>query len=440
MEIPQALDSRFLAYKINEPIPLKKDKGVLHISGKVVEIDTIVKLRWFPRPSIYFKGEIISESENWRECFNDISNRSCKLILSNKFEGEAHLHGITMGKERFIEGTIESLSSPMSAEVNMVDFSVVNFLNASGDVVGTETTRYRGRLSFLYKGWQITIDKRSDFLKGSLKPFTQLKNQGGYLITHVGEIKRSNGETFEPNQINPIINSLRWLLSFAAGRHVGINLLEGKLDGERNWIDYQIPNIAPWKSNLTWFTKQNPGVLSDLFPSIMTQFEDEYFSKIYRESLSWYMECFSNGILENKIVACQTTLEMLSWSYLVIMKKRLSKTKYKKHNASDNIRILLKEFDIEVEYIFISDLKGLNYDDGVHLLTAARNNIVHPEKTDIFTIHQQYMILQIGIRYIELILLKLLNFEGYYLNRLKRPLWEGDYELVPWSKDNKKGS
>ena len=71
----------------------------------------------------------------------------------------------------------------------------------------------------------------------------------------------------------------------------------------------------------------------------------------------------------------------------------------------------------------------------VDLITYFRNKIVHPSrKRNRATLHVEDMwnIIQIAIRYVELVLLHLIGYKGEYSNRLKERSY-GEVELVPWN-------
>lgn len=438
MDSNKALQSAVLRYKLNEDIPLYNGRTKLFINDDEAEVEIEVYLKWLPNPSLRFKGTIANSESSFLNVKEKLLASKQKMVFPDNTTCDIFIQNITHGKEIFIEGTLRGYSSNEHRVVNNVTFSIINFLDYLGNPVEFENKGYLGRLVINYNEWRITIDKRHDYNQKPVKIMKQLKDQGGYLITHLGKIDRSDGKSFDTNEISHVIDSLHWLLSFASGRHIGISLMEGKYDEEVIWFDNNVPIISPWKNNLTWFPKQKAEVLEDLFSDVANCLQNEYLAKVLRESLSWYIECHSNSIIETKIVSAQTALEMLSWSYLVIYSKQLSKTQFKKKNTSENIRILLKKFEIETEYSFIPELQQLMFDDAVHLLTETRNDVVHPVSKQELDGNQKYMVLQIGVQYIELVLLGVFKYDKYYLNKLRQPIWEGNYDYVPWLEEIKR--
>jgi hypothetical protein len=77
--------------------------------------------------------------------------------------------------------------------------------------------------------------------------------------------------------------------------------------------------------------------------------------------------------------------------------------------------------------------KELKQIDAPYLFTKVRNDIVHSKKdienlTDYF-----YDASDLGLWYLELVLLAIFNYRGCYSNRLPRYRQNGETELVPWS-------
>ena len=73
--------------------------------------------------------------------------------------------------------------------------------------------------------------------------------------------------------------------------------------------------------------------------------------------------------------------------------------------------------------------------DGVDIITYFRNKIVHPSrKRNKATLYVEDMwnIIEIAIRYVELVILHIISYKGEYSNRLKQRSY-GEVELVPWN-------
>lgn len=84
--------------------------------------------------------------------------------------------------------------------------------------------------------------------------------------------------------------------------------------------------------------------------------------------------------------------------------------------------------------------KAENWQDGPHATTGIRNAIVHasPKKRARILGHGSDARMEawsLGQWYLELILLRLFDYNGAYSNRLRLPCWQGtEVEPVPWAK------
>ena len=73
--------------------------------------------------------------------------------------------------------------------------------------------------------------------------------------------------------------------------------------------------------------------------------------------------------------------------------------------------------------------------DGVDLIIYFRNKIVHPSRKSnraSLNIEDMWNIIQISLRYLELVILHIIGYRGEYSNRLKERSY-GEVELVPWN-------
>ena len=134
----------------------------------------------------------------------------------------------------------------------------------------------------------------------------------------------------------------------------------------------------------------------------------------------------------------QIALETLSYVVLVEQNKLLSDEEFDENLSATNIRMLLNSCKIPIgkEELYLFDEYIQNkFTDGVDLIIYFRNKIVHPSrKRNRATLHVEDMwnIIQIAIRYVELVILHMIEYKGEYSNRLKSRSY-GEVELVPWN-------
>ena len=322
---------------------------------------------------------------------------------------------------------------PEADNLSRVDFHLLNFSDYIGKKIHhSENSVAAGRLSLKTRKWTITIDST---------PYTTrnlefLKNSGGYGITHVGSLTRNNNELFSSKDVPEIIKDLLYFLSFAQGMWVNPILLSGKNQGNKEiWKGLSIHHTKPWKHPITWYDGLRANeILPTLFQNYSEKILDPIWNTVIQNTIYWYIQTNIPNV-DSGVILGQTALELLAWTYLVIDKKILSKSKFKANNTSTNLRLLLEECNIPLEIpTHVEQLKSILSpgQDGVDLIVKTRNSLVHPEKSKIFTGAQYYQVLNLQKWYIELVLLRIMNYYGKYFNRLNEELWQGNVESVPW--------
>ena len=436
-----ALDSPFLQYEVNEPITFYEGDFSLSDGEEVLLVNGIVKINFMPKPNIVFSGMILTEEGKRFRLYNQMfDKKNIVLQISGMMESPVVITHHSIGNDREqIEGIVTNSYLETEAQcISKMTFCIVNFLDFLGSGVKHGKLGYRGRTKFSFEQWEIIIDKRYDYSKKNKDIFGQLKISAGYSITHIGCIQRTDQTPFLPGDVEHILKSVQWLLSFAAGRFVGICVLEGFNEGYHVWNKYQAPAFSNWYKPITWFPKQDSESLEVLFPLVLKKQEDPLWNKVLWEVLWWYIDSQSETFVEKKIVSVQVALESLSWVYLVEDGNVFSKTKYDAiHSAAQKIKYLLRELSIDCTIPdSLNDYISL-YDDGTSLFATFRNDIVHPSRKPKFKeTKTKFKILNLGIWYLEMVILGILGYSGKYANRLKMPLWEGQYEFVPWVKES----
>jgi hypothetical protein len=157
--------------------------------------------------------------------------------------------------------------------------------------------------------------------------------------------------------------------------------------------------------------------------------------------------CPCHGPLEASIILAQAGLELLAWTVLVEDGKIISQSGFNDLPASDKIRLLLSRCGIPLELPSeLTALKALakeyNWSDGPECLVGFRNAVVHPQAKNRQKVGKAssvaiFEIWSLGLWYLGLILLRLFDYTGLYLNRLKRDCYYSDaVEPVPWWKQD----
>ncbi|ARJ39792.1 hypothetical protein SporoP8_13450 [Sporosarcina ureae] len=410
-------------------------------SGEIlVELEGEIHYLITPNPEVRFKARILKAG-----MLDLLKNVSWELTTPTGIKGEFYLTDINVGfKEGRSESTIEGslqyeLSISTAVKFKELNFSVLNFINNFDRAYQYEKMLYIGRTELKYKDYLITLDKSPE----NKSIFSQLKAQGGYSITHIGQIKRLNGKAFDLNEVDNILKNLAWIFSFVAGRRVDINHIYTDFE-EFSMICYRIPTITSWKSISNWYPEKSRESLEEVLSCLLILLEDKYWEKQLPRILSQYFDGFGPSYLENRIIGIQAGLETLAWAYLVETKSLLNKKEYNGLlSAGNKIERLLTELKIETDYERIPAFQemGDNYDHGPHLFTTIRNDIVHPERNKKELNSEQFnYIWRMGMCYFELVVLALSGYTGDYNNMMLDIEFQPErVRKVPWAKSNEPG-
>jgi hypothetical protein len=91
------------------------------------------------------------------------------------------------------------------------------------------------------------------------------------------------------------------------------------------------------------------------------------------------------------------------------------------------------ELEVPTEFTALKILVMNSKGDSAQAFVKLRNSIAHPGD-EIFAGNVVFEGWLLGLRYLELILLNLFDYEGVYTYRLKEGRWVGDVKKVPWAK------
>ena len=94
--------------------------------------------------------------------------------------------------------------------------------------------------------------------------------EGGYAITHMGTVKRSDGGDFNAQDTEPLLSALQLFLSFARGAFCGLTFVVGKdAKGEPAWEQWGTHRVTEW------FDSMNGHILADAFPGFWKLFQEQ---------------------------------------------------------------------------------------------------------------------------------------------------------------------
>ncbi|KRE45827.1 hypothetical protein [Paenibacillus sp. Soil522] len=436
MDVSEIISSSIFDYQVNTPITIYEGEMLLTSEHeKSILINGKIELNWLPVPQLYFEGYVIKGLSDYFH----LKFVNYNLSTNSGFSSGIMITSVTHASDTSnkIEGICKNEISKGSNELTKLEFGIVNFINMHGDFIKKGALNYTGRTELLYKDWKITIIKRYD----CKSYYEQLNKKGGYGVTHIGVLEKLNKSSFNYSDVIDLLENVSWVLSFCAGRSVGISVLNGFNGEHLVRTIYQLPIITDWKKQTTWLAHPVTDVgINDLFINFNQLLNNPLWTKTIKIILLWYFDCYVSTYTENKIVTTQMALEMLAWTYLVEDQAILTKQEFKARDmtAYKRIKKLLETQSIKFD---IPDVHSLTTyknkcDDGIHLLTRVRNSIAHPVKeTDIASMNStiKYGVLCMGTQFLELSILHILKYKSEIHNRLSPSKWLGETnQLVPW--------
>ena len=354
-----------------------------------------------------------------------------------------------------------------------IRFNLINFPFMRGNAL---VKHYRGTEGFddgvlphrfdlrTGDGWEVALDSREDFQAA----WRQAKEQASHVMTHVGRLRKSDGSSFRFDEAQDLLNMLHWFLSFVRSRRVGVVLPTGYDNSKQ-------PVFARWDSKATqaaielrgWYNENySSNGLVEMFRSFRELWKDAYWREIILRTIYTYTHG-QEGTWADVMMA-QSALETLAWAVLVEKKgqrmmgdpqHRLPKSEFEELHAAGKVRKLLGWAGVPSSFPSAYDLLGPNAAelineidpskrDGPRAVTWLRNRIAHPKPggtakpPDGAFFECSWALLG----YVELVLLRLLDYRGSYADRMERfapqygffgnrqPYWHGDeIRQVPWA-------
>ncbi|MFH1068287.1 MAG: hypothetical protein V1794_01590 [Candidatus Glassbacteria bacterium] len=435
------------AFKFGKPIQsiiLKKTTASLLVNGTSYDGTAEVRLDLLPRAGVYIYAEfmgmlpivVLDVMSNHKTIDKFILEREnipgFFLNLGGSIPGNTTKLKWCLYPEQLIWG------SKNSTTTKYLIFHIFNFM----DFVGTSrSVENNGKTKFAveyvdFKSNDWIVELKS--LRTTRDNIEKLKARGGYGLTHIGSIRKTDESNFSAKEASTILTAISYFLSFAKGIWcIPVCAVGFDEAGDRIWESWNSPR-EPWYEPLSWFDKYHTNQLIELFPGFIEKWKNEDWRKTFENVIYWYLNAnnSSSGI-DAGIILTQAGIERLSFEYAVKCKKLIEKSGFKELRASDKFRLLFSSLDIPIEISnHLESLKKLgkqlSWIDAPHALTEIRNSLVHPEHKQHGKISDHYFdAWNLGLWYLELSLLRICDYSGSYRNRLTAK-YVGQTEEVPW--------
>ncbi len=322
-------------------------------------------------------------------------------------------------------------------------FYVINW----GAEIGTRLVRYAdgtevlGRHELRSEDWVLTLDRAScDVDEATLDRL----RRNGHRITHCARLSKVEARDFSFDDARPILDTFRQFLALTRGRQPGIALPTGfGPEGQRvfeAWWSWRVDRGSDMRS---WYPMHHPEVLEDVWPAFLDLSRHEFWSETLNELIGTYVAA-NEGPTDRGLVTATIGLEMLAWSIIVETSGWLRSKGFSRLEQADRMALLLHWADIPTEIptehgslgellrLVPSNKNRWGDNTGPESATWVRNCVVHPRHPREINSDHRFEAWWLSMWYFELIVLRLLGFEGQYANRLHLNRPEGTTERPPW--------
>jgi hypothetical protein len=390
---------------------------------------------WFPYPRVSYNLELKEYhgtvvSTEYKIAHEGLDAPTLFYKLSEDFDGK-------------VQGFIEEYQSPgkeMAFDSILFQFpNLALFVNKMDP--GQGIPQPAKTISFSVGKYSLIL--QNTMLKSQLD---SVSGKHGYILNGVVELKKP-GKLVSLVEVNKLISVFFEFLSFLNGLKVKPVIVFGIRNGEQRYIKYSTEvNVPAFLPSRTWV----PGVIEEdrinkSWQTFSELCKDEEERDFFQLAIHWYLESLSmrSGI-DAAIALVQNALELLS-SRILYEKEFILKSSegIDKVSASSKINILLTWAHIPnripsgaIELVKYG--KARTFKTGPEVITEIRNSIVHPHlknrsKHKEMNLPLKHEALNLALEYVELVLLKLINYDGKYHNRFNaHPIHLFKNDAVPW--------
>ncbi|MFC9429924.1 hypothetical protein [Streptomyces sp. NPDC056987] len=268
-------------------------------------------------------------------------------------------------------------------------------------------------------------------------------------MTHVMEVRRTDGSLFTADEVDPVLTAMHVGVSFALGRWAAPMLSVGEDSGGRvGWEQWGASHCDPARTSSNgWWYDQDHQSLGDFLSLVIDAFADADRLVPLRFQMMYAISAMrSRDFVEPRIIMGTAGLEHIMWESLVL-NGVLTKQQYKQRPAHELLRKVLLSAQIPVEINpqllpaaaqYAADVK-MNENkviDGADVVTWVRNRLVHPQESQepVYRLDGLTMDAWLLARhYLVLLILNSLGYSGNYRDLTRIRGWVGDVANVPWA-------
>ncbi len=432
-----------MQYKANRDITLGETRIRFDVNGQGVDRPAEAILRMLPSPRLVIK------------CDLDLHDSNAGLADFQQGYVTATIHDYTtefivgqftfpLGPENFLaDMSLLPKREPISIHhtgdsLTCVEFGVLNFPDFLGEqdrIVESNGSRNRvGAIRLQADPWIVDISAAPDLSEVK----KELAATGGYGITHLGMVRRADGNEFRVSEVEQLLSGLSLFLSFARGAYCGLTLIEGKSrNGQVAWECWGAQSVTGWFSPPSWFDRHHGHLLAEVFPGFWHLYKKQ--EKDLRVVITLYLDSNlgrSHGVgLDGGLILTQAALERMAHGVGGKKTGKIIAKALMENGISKKALCIPPDFCPELARLTTEH----GWKHGPHALVEVRNEVVHPsQKYGRLSSRAYFEAWSLGQWYLELMLLRLFGASSDfdYGNRLKKK-WVGEVEpLGQWLVEN----
>jgi hypothetical protein len=301
--------------------------------------------------------------------------------------------------------------------------------------------------------WRIILDARPDHQR----VWADLHKTDVYVMTHVMELRRLDGEDFTAEEAEPLLAALHVGVSFALGRWAAPMLPVGQDSGGRAaWENWRPGFCDPAQATSGgWWYQYDQTALAEFLECAVPLFADPARRAALRLQMMFAIIGVSDrGFVEQRVMNCAAGLEHLMWQILVLgglltEDQYLARSRYqgRRLHAHDLLRMALADAEIPaiIDPVLLpvaarfaseeSERQGREL-DGADVVTRIRNRLVHPKAAQESVYRLNGLVAEVWLlarHYLVLLILHSIGYRGPYRDLTRTTGWAGDVVTVPWA-------
>jgi hypothetical protein len=437
-DIPVANSFSTIMNEPNEKIDIYEGDFVIKRNDIEINCKGNFKYEWYPSsgPNLFGQAFNVSHSQLGVLRLND----AIDIYVEGLKIGKVYITRINFSDNPTFKGTMahECILGDQTIAVDTLYFSVPNLKEFIGDPIRLENTNKvsNGRIRLETTRYIINIDQHFDHSKRR----ELLQAEGGYLLTYAGEITPKKGSMSHAESIE-ILKCVSFYLSFINGHQVSAIFLVGSFEGKTVWKDFSNFITHQYLPITSWSDAHSFRDFNTLWESFYKLWCTQSGNDFLRKAIHWYIEAnYSPVFAESKIMIAQAGLELV-FNWLIIERQNLLVFKTNESiSAANKIRLILHQINVDFSIppglTHVSAEK--NYKTGPETFVSIRNAIVHQQeekrrKVNELPIMLIYEVFKLGVWYLELAILFILDYHGNYCTRTSI---SPHRQIVPW--DEKK--